>query len=184
MLEVKIFAIADNWFGTEIFATFKFVIVAFCEFKSTVLVVIKFEVEALVVEAFDTRKLDVFPKITAIFADKTEIKFEIMLSEFKLSNFKFVPVAFAKIKLLNVGLLVKEYVTFPNVSVATLKFVDEAKNLYKLESEVVASTPLTFAEITELFSVKDILLEFIKLDVASSPFTIEVIVFTAEFKEF
>ena len=102
---------------------------------------------------------------------------------------KFVEVEFVieellAIKLLKAGLSVKEYVTFPNVSVATLKFVDEAKYLYKFASEVVATTPFIFVVRTELFSAKDILLELIKLDVASSPFTIEVIVFTAEFNEF
>lgn len=66
------------------------------------------------------------------------------------------------------------------MSVATVKFwlVLEAKKLYKLAILVVATTPLIVVVIIPEEAVTR--LEFMILEVAASPLTVEVKVFTAE----
>ena len=72
----------------------------------------------------------------------------------------------------------------PNVSVATDKLFEVEINLYKLESEVVATTPFKFVVMIALFSVNARLLKLIKLVVDISPLIIEVKVLTTEVSEF
>jgi hypothetical protein len=62
--------------------------------------------------------------------------------------------------------------------------VEEAKNLYKLEIEVVAVTPFMVVVSTEPFSSNEEVLELIIDEVDISPFTMEVRIFTAEFNWF
>ena len=84
-------------------------------------------------------------------------------------------------RLLKVGELLKANVTLPRVSVATVRFAEEVKNLYKLEIEVVAITPFIVVVIIELFSLNEELFELMIVVEVASPFTMEVSVFTAEF---
>lgn len=67
---------------------------------------------------------------------------------------------------------------------ATVKFVDEARNLYKLDIVVVAITPFTLVVKIELLSLNEILLELINEVVDTSPFIIDVKVLIVEFNEF
>jgi hypothetical protein len=76
--------------------------------------------------------------------------------------------------LVNVGASVKVKATLPNVSVATDKLLEAEINLYKLEIEVVAITPLIVVVSTDPFSLNEEVLELIIDDVETSPFTIEV----------
>ena len=70
------------------------------------------------------------------------------------------------------------------MSVATDKLDEPEINLYKLEMEVVADTSFTVVVRIEPFSLNEEVLELIIDEVDTSPFTIDVIVFTAEFNEF
>lgn len=65
----------------------------------------------------------------------------------------------------------------PSVSVATVRFelVDEAKKLSKLETEVVATTPLSVEVITP--ALAEIAFEVMIDEVAVTPFTVVVSVF-------
>jgi hypothetical protein len=101
-----------------------------------------------------------------------------------VASCKLFPVAELNKISLNSGFVEKSKVTLPRVSVATVRLEEAEKNLYKLERDVVAITPLTLVVMTELFSVKARLLELISVVVEVLPFTIEVISFTAEAKSF
>jgi hypothetical protein len=68
------------------------------------------------------------------------------------------------------------------VSVATVRLVEEAKNLIKLEIEVVEVTPFTEVVMIPLFA--EILFEFMSVVVETFPLITEVISFTAEVKSF
>ena len=96
--------------------------IIFCEFKVVALEVIKLEVEAFVVEALEVKKFEVFPKITAIFADKAEIALEITELKFaKLEN-KLVEVELVFVELFEVKLwvLVVEEFIFTMFALATV----------------------------------------------------------------
>lgn len=143
----------------------KFVIVALLVSRLSVLVVeaVKFFVQRSV-------KIPVTPLI------KVEKKLLLVaLVKLALVEFKVLIVALVIVALLKIGLSVKIYVTFPVLSVETVKllFVDEAKKVYSEEIEVVAITPLIVEVITPEVAVKLLLL--IMLVVSVTPFTIEVI---------
>ena len=119
----------------------------------------------------------------------------------KLVEVPFVVTRLVIVALLNTGLSVNIYVTFPSVVVATvrLELVDEARNVYRLAIDVVAITPLILVvtipfnadiveedmivaeEVTPLIALVKVLaaferaLEFMKLAVvvASLPLTFE-----------
>lgn len=119
----------------------------------------------------------------------------------KLVEVPFVVTRLVIVALLNTGLSVNIYVTFPSVVVATvrLELVDEARNVYRLAIDVVAITPLILVvtipfnadiveedmivaeEVTPLIALVKVLaaferaLEFMKLAVvvANFPLTVE-----------
>ena len=86
------------------------------------------------------------------------------------------------VALVNVGVSVKEYVTFPLPSVDTVKllFVEDAIKLYRLLTDVVAITPLIIVVNTPLEAVIEF--ELIIDVVVDTPFIDEVRVFTADDK--
>jgi hypothetical protein len=119
--------------------------------------------------------------VTILFA---EIFVAVALVIVALVRLTFVATKFVKNKSVNEGESEKLTVTLPKVSVATVRLEEAEINLYKFEIEVVATIPFIFVVTIEPFSSKEILLELmIEVEVAS-PFTIEVRVFSAEFKEF
>lgn len=81
---------------------------------------------------------------------------------------------------LKVGFAVNEKVTLPLVSVATVRLVEEAKNLNRLDNEVVEVTPFTEVVMTEPFSLNERLLELIRVVVDIIPFMFEVNPFADE----
>ena len=84
----------------------------------------------------------------------------------------------------NTGVFVNEYVTSPEVVVATVRllFVDEARNVYRLAIDVVAITPLMFVVTTPLEAA--IVFELIIDVLVDTPLITDVNVFTAEFNVF
>lgn len=66
------------------------------------------------------------------------------------------------------------------MSVATVKLLDEATNLYKLEIDVVATTPLIVVVSTDPFSLNVEALELIIVEVATKPFILVVKTFPEE----
>jgi hypothetical protein len=99
------------------------------------------------------------------------------VTPFNILAKKLVEVAAA-----NTGVLVNEYVTSPLLVVATVKLllVDEARKVYRLAIEVVATTPLIFVVTTP--DEAEIVLLLMILEVEVTPLIAEVKVFTAEFK--
>ena len=77
-------------------------------------------------------------------------------------------------ELVNVGESLKVNFTSPFVVVETDRLVEEAINLYKLEIEVVATTPLIVVVSTDPFSSNEEVLELIIVEVEMEPPMLEV----------
>lgn len=128
----------------------------------------------LIPVALPKRRLE----IEAVIADR---RLENKLVEVALVSVAFVPVRLVVarlvvVALLKIGLEVKEYVTLPRVSVATVRLalVLEAKNLSRLETEVVATTPLTVEVITPEEAVRVLELMNLAVVVEITPLVLEV----------
>lgn len=141
-----------------------FVIVALSAFKLLVLVV-----DAVI---FVANKLVKNPDIAVNIFENKLLVVAFVIDAF--SALSVVILAFVIVALPNIGLLVKMYVTFPSVEVATvrLELVDDARNVYSLAIDVVETTPFTTDVIIPEEAV--ILLVFIIAAVEVTPFTTEV----------
>lgn len=104
--------------------------------------------------------------------------FTFALTMLELAKLDVEAITLEACTLLKFGLSLSEYVTLPKVSVDTFKFVEDAKNLYRPDIEVVALTPLIVVVITPSFA--EISLELIMEVVAIFPLIIEVSSFITE----
>jgi hypothetical protein len=194
IFEVIVFTDDDKVFGTSRFVIVAFVITAFVfeRFASVRFVPVALSKIRDDIYADKASKNSVNKLVVVALA---EIKF---VSEAFVEK-RFVVVAFVKFESvpvrvmivpdvavieLNIGLSENIYVTFPDVSVATVRFefVEEAKKFSKFETDVVAITPFIVVVIIPFNA--ETLFEFIIFVEVETPFTIEVRVFTVEDRSF
>jgi hypothetical protein len=134
------------------------------------------------VEKKSVKKLVVVALVIDAFVEKRLVDVEFVMFELVPKILVIVPVAAVIVS--KIGFEVNVYVTFPFVSVATVRFEFDAfaKKFKRFDTEVVAITPFTVdVIIPELAEIVFELIMFVEED---TPFTTDVSVFTVDERSF